>query len=66
MHSDNHRKKPSGTGLVFWKRLPANIKARKNKAGDWKNHFDDYLKALFKEKVGQFLVQEGYENDLDW
>lgn len=39
---------------------------RKGKAGDWKNHFDDHLKGLFKEKVGQFLVQEGYENDLDW
>ena len=39
---------------------------RKGKTGDWKNHFDDHLKALFKEKVGQFLVQEGYEKDLDW
>lgn len=39
---------------------------RKGKAGDWKNHFDDHLKDLFKEKVGQFLVQEGYEKDLDW
>lgn len=39
---------------------------RKGKTGDWKNHFDDHLKGLFKKKVGQFLVQEGYEKDLDW
>jgi len=39
---------------------------RKGKIGDWKNHFDEHLKALFKEKIGQFLIKEGYEKDLDW
>ena len=39
---------------------------RKGVAGDWENQFTDEIKDLFKEKIGDFLVQEGYEKDLNW
>lgn len=39
---------------------------RKGIAGDWKNYFDDEIKQLFKEKVGQMLIQLGYEEDYNW
>ena len=28
-------------------------------AGDWRNHFDEEAKRLFKEKAVEFFVQEG-------
>ena len=39
---------------------------RKGVAGDWKNHFGDEEKRVFKEVAGDMLVKLGYENDLDW
>jgi hypothetical protein len=39
---------------------------RKGKVGDWKNHFNDSLKQLFKEHHGQALIQAGYEKSMDW
>lgn len=39
---------------------------RKGKAGDWKNYFTAEIKDLFKSKTGQFLIDFGFENDLDW
>lgn len=39
---------------------------RKGISGDWQNHFDERLKAIFKEKFGQTLIDTGYESDLDW
>jgi hypothetical protein len=39
---------------------------RKGISGDWKNHCTDRIKAKFKEKFGQILIDTGYENDMDW
>jgi hypothetical protein len=39
---------------------------RKGIAGDWKNHFGDEEKQIFKEIAGDMLVQLGYEKDLSW
>ena len=39
---------------------------RKGVAGDWKNHFEEKHKQLFKEKYGSLLVQLGYEQNNDW
>jgi hypothetical protein len=39
---------------------------RKGVAGDWVNHFDDRLRAVYKAKIGSFLVEFGYEEGLDW
>ena len=39
---------------------------RKGLIGDWKNHFTEEHKAAFKACAGQYLVQMGYEKDLDW
>lgn len=40
--------------------------ARKGVAGDWVNHFDDETKSIYKELIGQFLIDFGYEQTLDW
>jgi hypothetical protein len=39
---------------------------RKGIVGDWKNHFDDRLKDLYKAHHGATLVQAGYEKDDCW
>ena len=39
---------------------------RKGVAGDWKNHFTPEIKDLYKELVGHFLIQFGYEKDYSW
>ena len=39
---------------------------RKGVSGDWKNHFTDRIKAEFKQKFGQLLIDTGYEKGLDW
>jgi len=39
---------------------------RKGISGDWKNHFTDAHKHLFKENWGVLFVQLGYERDLNW
>lgn len=39
---------------------------RKGISGDWKNHFTDKIKDVFKEKYGNLLVDTGYEKDLNW
>lgn len=39
---------------------------RKGVSGDWKNHFTDHIKAEFKQKFGQLLIDTGYEKDLNW
>ncbi|MFG0300216.1 MAG: sulfotransferase domain-containing protein [Phycisphaerales bacterium JB047] len=40
--------------------------ARKGVAGDWQNHFNDELKTLYKDVIGQTLMDFGYEQSLDW
>jgi hypothetical protein len=39
---------------------------RKGVSGDWKTHFTDRVKHLFKQHAGQALIDFGYENDMDW
>ena len=39
---------------------------RKGVSGDWKNHFSDEDKAVFKEVAGDLLIELGYEQDMDW
>ena len=39
---------------------------RKGIVGDWENYFTPRIKALFKEKAGEFLVRAGYEVNNDW
>jgi hypothetical protein len=39
---------------------------RKGIAGDWKNHFTEEDKRIFKEEAGELLICLGYEKDLDW
>ena len=40
--------------------------ARKGVAGDWVNHFDDELRALYDERIGDFLIEFGYEPSHEW
>jgi hypothetical protein len=39
---------------------------RKGEAGNWREHFTDEHKALFKQVAGELLIQLGYETNLDW
>ena len=39
---------------------------RKGAVGDWRNHFDDDLKRLFKQTHGETLALAGYERDDAW
>ena len=39
---------------------------RKGNVGDWKNYFTEEHKELFKKEIGQLLIEEGYEKDLEW
>jgi hypothetical protein len=39
---------------------------RKGVAGDWKNHFTERDKRIFKKEAGELLIELGYERDLDW
>jgi lipopolysaccharide transport system ATP-binding protein len=39
---------------------------RKGVAGDWRNHFNERIKAAFKARFGGTLVAAGYEKDLRW
>ena len=39
---------------------------RKGVAGDWKNHFTPTLTQRYKDVIGDFLIEFGYETDKDW
>lgn len=39
---------------------------RKGMSGDWKNHFTPDLKELYKELIGDFLIEFGYEQSYSW
>jgi hypothetical protein len=39
---------------------------RKGVAGDWKHHFTEDDKKLFKEIAGDVLIKLGYEKDFNW
>lgn len=50
--------------LIGYTNYPYNF--RKGIIGDWKNHFTEEHKELFKKIAGQLLIEEGYEKDLKW
>lgn len=39
---------------------------RSGKTGEWKKHFTETHKRIFKEVAGNLLVKLGYEKDSDW
>jgi len=39
---------------------------RKGQVGDWKNHFSDAHRQVFKEQSGDVLIRMGYEDNKDW
>jgi hypothetical protein len=39
---------------------------RKGKPGNWREHFSEANKALFKETAGDLLIRLGYERDDGW
>ncbi len=39
---------------------------RKGKPGNWKEHFSEANRRLFKEQTGSLLVELGYEKDENW
>lgn len=39
---------------------------RKGVVGDWRNHFSDRVKDVFKEQFGEHMIATGYEKNLDW
>jgi hypothetical protein len=39
---------------------------RKGKPGNWKEHFSEANKRLFKEQTGSLLMDLGYEKNEDW
>ncbi|MBN2146007.1 MAG: sulfotransferase domain-containing protein [Anaerolineales bacterium] len=39
---------------------------RSGKTGEWRKHFQEEHKALFKEVAGDLLIRLGYEKDLSW
>lgn len=39
---------------------------RKGVSGDWRNHFTDRVREVFKENAGGFWVDHGYEEEPHW
>jgi len=39
---------------------------RSGKTGEWRRHFTDELKKVFKEVAGDLLIELGYEKDNHW
>jgi len=39
---------------------------RKGVSGDWKNHFTERDKEIYKEEAGELLIRLGYEKDDGW
>lgn len=39
---------------------------RKGTSGDWRNHFTDELRALYRDVAGEALVELGYESGPSW
>jgi lipopolysaccharide transport system ATP-binding protein len=42
------------------------VHQRKGIVGDWRNHFTDRVKGLFKERYGDVLIDTGYEENMNW
>jgi sulfotransferase 6B1 len=47
-------------------RTPKSATFRVGRVGEWRKHFTDHHKALFKRVAGAQLVSLGYEDDDDW
>ena len=58
----------SFTLRTFWRLGRPNPKShfRQGTPGDWKNHFCDDVKKLFKTTYGETLIRAGYERDDRW
>lgn len=39
---------------------------RKGIVGDWRNHFDEKVTEIFKQRFGEILILSGYEKDFNW
>lgn len=39
---------------------------REGRIGQWREHFDDGLKDLFRDTAGEELIRYGYERDRNW
>jgi hypothetical protein len=39
---------------------------RSGKTGEWKKHFTEHHKKIFKDVAGDLLIQLGYEQDQNW
>lgn len=39
---------------------------RKGQAGDWQNHFTPEITSVYKDVLGDFLIEFGYERSPDW
>ena len=39
---------------------------RKGIVGDWRNHFDRETAKMFNDHFGQFMLEQGYVDDLEW
>lgn len=39
---------------------------RKGQSGDWREHFSNENKRMFKKQAGDLLIRLGYEKDDDW
>ena len=39
---------------------------RKGASGDWRTYFDKSSSEIYKSKIGDFLIEHGYETDYGW
>jgi lipopolysaccharide transport system ATP-binding protein len=39
---------------------------RRGTKGNWRNHFTENLKKIFKEHFGDLIIKTGYERDYNW
>jgi hypothetical protein len=59
-------------GRKFWQKgrdrgqEDAGSHFRKGITGDWQNHFNEDHRRRFKELAGDWLIEMGYETDMDW
>jgi hypothetical protein len=53
---------------TWWRLGKENVHSylRKGAVGDWRRHFDDDVKRLFKTHFGETLIGAGYEPDDEW
>jgi len=54
------------SNIQVYNRKLSSTHLRKGVVGDWSSHFTPELKRVYKEKIGDFLIEFGYERDLNW